>query len=307
MLQHKQSHMTTDRRTFLKSAALLPAALSAAPSLEEPKADVAGLSSRVKLSLNAYSFNAALRDGSWDLMKLIDFCAETGFDAIDPTGYYFPNYPESPGEKYLYKFKRKAYLSGLDISGTGVRNDFTNPDKSVRDEGVKLVKRWIDISVQMGCPLVRVFPGRKLAEGVKEKKATKWVVEHLKECADYAEKKGTLLAMQNHNEFVRNSDQIEEILESVNSEWLGLHLDIGSFEDRDPYNEIEKVIKYAFTWQVKEQVFEDGQKVKTDFKKLMRIIEKSDYRGYLPLETLGPGDPVEKVRALYKEVRGLVR
>ncbi|MDH5602499.1 MAG: sugar phosphate isomerase/epimerase [Cyclobacteriaceae bacterium] len=297
--------MQTNRRDFLRSAALLPVAmwpLKGNDSIEKE----GGLSSRVKLSLNAYSFNAPLRDGSWDLLKLIDFCRETGFEAIDPTGYYFPNYPQSPGDQYLYDFKRKAYLSGIAISGSGVRNDFTHPDKEVRREGVETVKRWVDLSVKMGCPLLRVFPGKQLTPGLERKKATGWVIEHLKECSSYAGEKGILLAMQNHNDFVKNSDQVVEILDAVNSEWLGLHLDIGSFEERDAYSEVERLIPYAFTWQVKEQVFQNGQKVKTDFKKLLTLIRDSKYHGYLPLETLGPGDPVQKVKALYKEVRNLL-
>src|SRR5262245_62049202 len=54
---------------------------------------------RLKTSLNAYSFNKALMDHLKDsskgisLFALLDFCAEHNFDAIDPTGYYFPGYP----------------------------------------------------------------------------------------------------------------------------------------------------------------------------------------------------------------------
>ncbi|MDH5400109.1 MAG: sugar phosphate isomerase/epimerase [Cyclobacteriaceae bacterium] len=256
----------------------------------------------IKLSLNAYSFNQSLREGGITLMGLIDFCVEAGFDAIDPTGYYFPGYPDSPPDEYLYAFRRKAYLAGIEISGSGVRNDFTHPDEEVRTEGVATVKRWVDVCVKMGCPLLRVFPGKEHPEVIPSK-ATTWIIEHLKECADYAGSKGILLAMQNHNDFVKNSDQVIEILEGVNSEWLGLHLDIGSFEERDAYSEIERLIKYAFTWQLKELVWQDNKKVKTDFERLMGIIAKSGYRGYLPLETLGPGDPEKKVKVLITEVR----
>ena len=30
------------------------------------------------------------------LFDLLDFCAEQNFDAIDPTGYFFPGYPKPP-------------------------------------------------------------------------------------------------------------------------------------------------------------------------------------------------------------------
>jgi hypothetical protein len=49
-----------------------------------------------------------------------------------------------------------------------------------------------------------------------------------------------------------------------------------------------------------------GAKVKTDFARLMQIVRRSGYRGYFPLETLGEGDPFQKVRALYRQVSSLL-
>jgi hypothetical protein len=55
---------------------------------------------------------------------------------VDLTGYYFPDYPNVPADDYIYALKRKAFLLGLDISGTGVRNDFANPDENKRKEDI---------------------------------------------------------------------------------------------------------------------------------------------------------------------------
>src|ERR1700712_4343619 len=59
-----------------------------------------------KVSLNAYSFNEPLRNGSMTLDHLLEFCADTGFDAVDVTGYYFPGYPTAPADEYIYHIKR---------------------------------------------------------------------------------------------------------------------------------------------------------------------------------------------------------
>jgi len=88
----------------------------------------------------------------------------------------------------------------------------------------------------------------------------------------------------------------------VDSEWLGLNLDIGSYRQHDPYEEIQKNINKAVTWQIKENVWIDGKETPTDFVKLFKIIKDAGYRGYLPLETLGPGDPFKKVPILLKNV-----
>jgi hypothetical protein len=41
-----------------------------------------------------------------------------------------------------------------------------------------------------------------------------------------------------------------------------------------------------------------------DLYKLCRIINASSYRGYLPIETLSPGDPFQIVPPFLKLVRG---
>ena len=72
-------------------------------------------------------------------------------------------------------------------------------------------------------------------------------------------------------------------------------------------SEIEQNINYAVTWQIKENVWIDGKEIPTDFVKLFQIIKKAGYRGYLPLETLGPGDPYKKVPALLNKVKNALQ
>jgi hypothetical protein len=69
----------------------------------------------LKVSLNAFSFsrllNAKLKHGKdgIDLFNLVDFCAKHNIDGIDPTGYFFPGFPEVPPDAYIFDLKRKAF------------------------------------------------------------------------------------------------------------------------------------------------------------------------------------------------------
>ena len=92
------------------------------------------------------------------------------------------------------------------------------------------------------------------------------------------------------------------MMERVDSEWFGLMLDTGSVPGPDPYREIEQLIPYAVTWQVKELVRTETGFEPLDIKRLIDLLRKYDYRGFLPLETLGEGDPELKVEALYRNV-----
>lgn len=244
-------------------------------------------------------------NGQMTLEQVIRFCAELGFDAVDPTGYYFPNYPAPPDPNFLYQIKRKAFRLGLDISGTGVRNDFTLPDSGRRKAEINLVKQWTDVAARLGAPVIRVFAGlgKELPITYKRDEVTTWIVDALSECVDYSARQGIIVVLQNHADFVQTADQVLGILHRVNSEWLAANLDIGSFKTGDPYQQIANVAPFAATWQIKENMFVNGEEVATDLSKIIRIVRESGYRGYLPIETLGKGDPKLKVAAFYEKVK----
>ncbi|WP_339902763.1 sugar phosphate isomerase/epimerase family protein [uncultured Cyclobacterium sp.] len=289
------------RRSFLKKGlglTALPlfgfASKAVSPMVEDKN---------IKLSLNAYSFNAFLRDKTLSLDGLFNFCAENAIPAIDLTAYYIKAYPEVPEDRELYNIKKKAHYKGLDISGTGVRNDFTLENVVQRKKEIQHVKDWILAASKMGAPVLRVFAGKAKAQGGEWKKLADGVIEAMQECAAFGAENGVIVAMQNHNDFIQSADQVNYIMENVNEEWFGLVLDVGSYSLKDPYDEISENIHHAVNWQIKENINHFGEQKPVDLKRLMKIIKRSDYNGYLPIETLGPGDPYKKVKHFLKAVR----
>jgi len=258
---------------------------------------------RLKISLNAYSFDKPLRAGTMTLDNLLEYCAHTGFDGVDLTGYYFPGYPAVPADDLIFHIKKKAFLLGLGISGTGVRNDFTWADVTKRAAEKQLVKDWIIVAEKLGAPLVRIFAGTLSKESFSWDDRAKWIAEDIRECAEFGKKHGVMTALQNHNDFLKTSSEVEKMLNLVNSDWNGLLLDIGSYHSPDPYKDIAINARHAISWQLKEKVFVNDKQADTDYIKIIEIVRQCGYCGYLPLETLGEGDPAVKVEALFSKVR----
>jgi sugar phosphate isomerase/epimerase len=245
-------------------------------------------------SLNAYSFSDLLtarnprnKEQVYTLFNLLDWCAANHIKALDPTAYFFPTYPEVPSDEYLSKFRDRAAELGITITGTGIRNNFASPDPKVRAEGVQLAKDWIVAASKMGAPMVRLFSG-EVPKGYEDKweEVAGWMIECYKECAAHGEKYGVQIGVQNHGDMLQTAEQCIYILKGVNSKWAGLIVDTGNFKTKDPYKDIEAVIPYAINWQVKESVFGLGSEVPTDYKRLIQIVKKGGYQGYLPIETL---------------------
>ena len=120
--------------------------------------------SRVKVALNAYSFTKSLNDyikgrtrDPMTLFDLIDFCSANDIEALDATGYFFVGYPNVPVDDYIYEVKRYAFRRGVDIAGTGVTNNFANPDIEARRKDVERVKDWIDVASKLGAPVLQAI------------------------------------------------------------------------------------------------------------------------------------------------------
>jgi sugar phosphate isomerase/epimerase len=257
---------------------------------------------KLKTSLNAFSFDAALKAGKFNLFQLLDYCAEQNFDAVDLTAYYFPGYPIVPNDEYIFDLKRKAMALGLEISGTGIRTDFTSPEKLKREENIQLVKNWIIVAEKLGAPVIRIFAGASVADD-KWKQTADWMIEDFKTCAEFGKKHGIIVAVQNHNDFIKTPAHLHYIFEKINDPWFGLIMDTGGFRTGNTYADTQETIKYAVNWQIKEKIFVKNVEMDTDMAQLMGVIKNSCYKGYIPIETLGAGDPHEKITKLMYEIK----
>jgi len=287
------------RRTLLRSAIGLTALPTAFP---QPKvARLAG--TRLRIGLNSYSFDRPLRDGSMTLSDVVRYCAQHGIEALDATGYYFPGYPKAPTDDFVRNLKREAFVNGVTVFGSGVRNDFSVPDAAARNNDVQLVKEWIEVAARLGASVIRVFSGRSVPSGHSFDQVLEWMIPDLKECVAYGQRHGVVVGLQNHNDFLKTADETIRVANAVNSEWFGIILDVGSLRQSDPYAEIEKLVPYAVSWQLKEKVGYGAKEAPTDLRKVKAIIDRAGYRGFLPIETLGPGDAKTKVAKFLAEVR----
>ncbi len=258
---------------------------------------------KLKLALNSYSFDKPLRAGSMTLEDVVHFCAQHRVDALDATGYYFPGYPKAPPDEYIYNLKKAAFLNGVQLSGTGVRNDFAVPDATARQSDVQMVKNWIEVASKLGAPVIRVFSGRTRPEGHTFEQVLEWMIPEFQECAEYGKRHGVIVGLQQHNDFLKTADETIRVIEAVNSPWFGDILDVGSLRQNDPYTEIEKLVPYAVSWQLKENVGYGSKEVPTDLRRIKAIIDKIGYRGVLPFEALGSGDPSAKVASFLEQIR----
>jgi len=299
-----------DRRDFLRRSCQMSLAAGLA-NFARPAAAIEpvqhGNSPFFKFSLAAYSYrdllNAKNPDKKLTLDDFIDDCAKMGLEGTELTSYYFP--PE-PTPEFLRRLKHRAFLRGLDISGTAVGNDFCYPKGEKRDAEIKDVKRWIDFAEIMGAPVIRIFSGHP--HGTSESEAHTLAVAAMEECCQYAGEHGVMLALENHGGLTTTADGMLALVRDVQSPWFGVNLDTGNFNSEDPYADLAKIAPYAVNVQVKVSITPAGGKRQpADFSRLAEIVKSAGYRGYVVLEFEERGDPreecpryVDKMREAFK-------
>jgi sugar phosphate isomerase/epimerase len=290
--------MRTDRRGFLQSGAALAAA-SVVPA-EARSTPAPG--PRYKLSLAAYSMRQYLdlKNPKMKLEEFIEKCVEWGCDGTELTEYYFEK-PITP--EYVTRIKRTAIKAGLPITCTPVGNTFTLPPGEARDKQIENMKRWIDVSAELGSPAIRIFAG-STPKGSTEEEARKWCIECIKISLDHAAKRGVFLALENHGGIVATSEGMLAILQEIKHDWLGVNLDSGNFHTPDPYADLEKIAPYAVTCQLKcEMSPKGGKKQDMDYPRVIDIMRKAGYRGFITLEYEAAEEPTTGIPKHLEAIR----
>ena len=151
--------------------------------------------------------------------------------------------------------------------------------------------------------MLRIYTAKKYYEGEERKKVFQNIQYALGKCIPVASKYGIILGIQNHNDFLRTSSECHELINSMNSPWLGLVLDTGNFIADDPYEEIRKSVPLAVNWQFKEKLMINNVQTPMNIDKLCNIIKSSNYHGTIPIETLGMKDPINEVPTFFEKVK----
>lgn len=306
-------NLLNSRRSFLAQATLGLAGLAALP--RSWSAPVAALNRaggpRFRLGLAAYSFREFMKDSNHerklkvdaakliDLPAFIDYAADQGCEGVELTSYYFP---PAVSREYLANLKRHAFLRGVAISGSAVGNTFALPDGAKLDAEIAGVKSWIDHCAAMGAPHLRVFAGDP--KGLSKEEAVKQCVRALRICGDYAAERGVMLGVENHGGIVAQAPVLEEIINETNHHWVRVNLDTGNFYSATPYADLARLAPYAVNVQFKVEINQvPGGKQPADFAKVIGILRKANYQGFVTLEYEAEEDPWQAVPRHLKTLR----
>lgn len=214
---------------------------------------------------------------------------------------------------YLDKLADKISTSGLKavhISNNAPRN-IADLDEEKRKEGIRVAKLWLDASKHIGVQSMRVntggpriIPASVIQGGYPQnleiEPYLKNAIESFKEMADYGEKVGVKLTIENHWGLAANPINIRIILNEVNSPFCEASPDFCNWEHAYMlYNGLEVLIPMATSmchakrWSRYPDV---------DIARCVQVLNDANYKGYISTEYEAGGDPVEGTLKLLDDV-----
>ncbi|HEV3198673.1 MAG TPA: sugar phosphate isomerase/epimerase family protein [Bryobacteraceae bacterium] len=285
--------MGLNRRQLLRAAAALPTAAQlraqSAPQFH------------LRAGLVAYSYRKELAAKSLNYADLISMIADWGLDGLDCTVYWFPD----TSNEFLTSIRKAAFRNGIQIYNAGVRVQLCQPTRELQLSQYENIKKWVDVADRLGASHMRVFGGQ-IPKGATEQEAIVWAVEVLKRGAEYAGSRGITLGVEDDGGLTTAAGPTVEIVKQAASPWAGINADSGNLRV-DGYSQFATMLPYATSVHLKGSIAgEDGKKEDADWKRLITMIGKSGYRGYVGLE-YEDNDAAKEVPRKAANLRALLR
>jgi sugar phosphate isomerase/epimerase len=296
--------MTTSRRNFILGS-LSAAALVSLPGITKTKEITP--SPRIKLSISSYSYWHFKKE-KFPIEKVIDEAARIGVEGID----ILHRQMESEDNAYLQKLKRHAFINGIAFTCLSIHQSFVSPDKEFLKKEIEHTKKCIELAAKMGIPCLRLNSGRwntiksfdelmknrgvePILPGYTEEDGFTWCIDSIQQCLPAAEQNGVLLALENHWGLCSTPQGMLRIKNAIDSPWLSLLMDTGNFLE-DPYDKLEMIAPHTSFVQAKTYYgVGEWYSLELDYKRIINLLRKVNYQGYLSLEFEGKEDPFTAV------------
>ncbi|MCC6909893.1 MAG: sugar phosphate isomerase/epimerase [Phycisphaerales bacterium] len=248
------------------------------------------------ISLAQWSLHRMLQSGNLDNLDFPAYSRQTfGIDAVEYVNQFFKD--KARDAAYLAQLDRRAKDAGVTnllimIDGEG---DIGHADEKERARSIDNHKPWADAARALGCHSIRV---NAASSGTWEEQQQR-AADGLSRLVAYAAPLGLNVIVENHGGLSSNGQWLAGVMKMVNHPRCGTLPDFGNFcfdwsKQGDPsawydrYKGVAEMMPFAKAVSAKSHDFDDaGNETKTDYRRMLRIVLDSGYRGRIGVEYEG--------------------
>jgi len=253
---------------------------------------------QLKISLAQWSLNKAIKSGELSPLDFAKKARSFDIDAIEYVSGLYTNHTDTLKKISMQKLSKELLKRSDDYGIDNVlimidsQGSLASSNKKERLKAIDNHKKWIDFSYEIGCETMRV----NLSGETKLDRWTENSIKSLTELSDY--NKNINVVVENHGGLSSNGKYLSNVMSKVNIDNCGTLPDFGNFcidgspracnEWYDIYKGVEELMPYAHAVSAKSYDFDDsGNETKIDYSKMIDIVKKAGYKGYIGIEYEG--------------------
>lgn len=298
--------MTFTRRDFLRSAAAAGAALTTSTAFARLLAQEQG---RFGISLAEWSLHRTLRAGTLTNLEFPRVAKDDfGITAVEYVNQFFKD--QARDMAYLKDLKTRTETLGVRnvlimVDGEGMLG---HPEDAERARTVENHKKWVEAAKFLGCHAVRVNAQSKGTRDEQERLAA----DGLRALGEFAAPHGISVIVENHGGLSSDGSWLAAVIKRAELPNVGTLPDFGNFrvsreQEYDRYQGVAELMPFAKGVSAKSHDFDAaGNETRTDYAKMLDIVIKSSYRGFIGIEyegqTLGEYEGIKATKALLERV-----
>lgn len=271
-----------------------------------------------RISLAEWSLHKTFgRDGADNLDFPRIAREDYGIEAVEYVTAFFGEHAQD--EAYLADLAQRCGDHGVRsllimVDGEGALGD---PDAAKRSQAIENHRKWLDAAKRLGCHSIRV--NAQSQGSYAEQMAL--AADGLGRLGELGDEFGLNVLVENHGGLSSNGAWLAGVMRRVGRPNVGTLPDFGNFrmgswgdEDApwyDRYQGVEELMPFAKAVSAKSHEFDaDGNEVRTDYERMMKIVLNAGYGGYVGIEWEGaePDEPegIRLTKRLLERVRDTV-
>lgn len=273
-------------------------------------------SPKFEISLAQWSLHRALFEKKLDNLDFARAARQTyGIGAVEYVNAFF--FDKATDDAYVAEMKTRAEGEGVKslLIMCDREGELANSDEIKRNRSVENHKKWLHAAAALGCHSIRV----NAAGDAPWDERMKHAAAGLRALVDLAEPYGLNVIVENHGSLSSNGEWLAGVMRMVDHPRCGTLPDFGNFcmdwtkaEDPaawyDRYKGVAELMPFAKGVSAKSHEFdENGNEVRTDYAKMMKIVLDAGYSGYVGVEyegdTHSEEDGIKLTKALLERIR----
>ncbi len=252
------------------------------------------------MKLGLVTYNLAR---NWDLMTIIRYCSEAGFEAVELRTTHAHGVEPTLSKEERKRVRELFESSPIRLLSLGTTCEYHSPDPLELKRNIELTKAFIELAADVGALGVKVRPNRLMEDyGIPREKTIRQIGNALRTCGKYAEECGVEIWLEVHGKGTSDLRVIRQIMEVANHDVVGVcwnsnYTDIVDGSIKPSFELVKAWIRSVHIHELYDE--------KYPYRELFSLLKSIGYQRYCLAEIPESPDPLRIMkyyRALWLEL-----